>query len=241
VDIIMNQITRDQIELLIELQKKEVEADKIQFELDKQPAKLAQKTSVLKKFAEDIEMKIAALDDLKKGYRSFDDIIADNQARIEKREEQLRAIKTNKEYQAILKEIEEIKKASSRIEDETIECLDKIDAAEKAVEEHKKNYAIEEENINQQKADLEFEADGQRKLLDGLLSEKSALSIKINPELMKQYNFIKSQARGIAIVEVKESICQGCNMNIPPQMYNELHRENELRFCPHCHRMLYVL
>ncbi|MGB9498293.1 MAG: zinc ribbon domain-containing protein [Dissulfuribacterales bacterium] len=237
----MKQITRDQIELLIELQKKEVEADRIQYELDKQPAKLAQITLVLKKFEEEIEKQTAALEDLKKEYRSFDDVIADNQARIKKREEQLRAITTNKEYQAILKEIAEIKKTNSRIEDETIECLDKIDAAEKAVKEHEKNYAIEKENINQQKTDLELEADAQRKLLDGLLSEKSILVEQIDPELMKQYIFIKSQARGIAIVEVKEAVCLGCNMNIPPQMYNELHRENELRICPHCHRMLYVI
>ncbi len=237
----MKQITRDQIELLIELQKKEVEAEAIQSELDKQPAKLAQITLVLKKFEEEIEKQTAALEDLQKGYRSFDDVIADNQARIKKREEQLRAITTNKEYQAILKEIAEIKKTNSRIEDETIECLDKIDAAEKAVKEHEKNYAIEKENINQQKTDLELEVDAQRKLLDGLLSEKNILVEQIDPELMKQYNFIKSQARGIAIVEVKEAVCLGCNMNIPPQMYNELHRENELRICPHCHRMLYVL
>ncbi len=237
----MKQITRDQIELLIELQKKEIEAETIQYELDKQPAKMAQITSVLKKFEEEIEKQTAALEDLKKGYRSFDDIIADNQARIKKREEQLRAVTTNKEYQAILKEIADIKKINSRIEDETIECLDKIDAAEKAVKEHEKNYAVEEENINQQKTALEIEADGQEKLLEGLLSEKDAISEKIDPELMKQYDFIKSQARGIAIVEVKEAVCQGCNMNIPPQMYNELHRENELRICPHCHRMLYVL
>jgi len=237
----MKQITRDQIELLIELQKKEVEAEAIQYELDKQPAKLAQITLVLKKFEEEIEKQTAALEDLQKGYRSFDDVIADNQARIKKREEQLRAITTNKEYQAILKEIAEIKKTNSRIEDETIECLDKIDAAEKVVKEHEKNYAIEKENINQQKTDLELEVDAQRKLLDGLLSEKNILVEQIDPELMKQYNFIKSQARGIAIVEVKEAVCLGCNMNIPPQMYNELHRENELKICPHCHRMLYVL
>ena len=207
----------------------------------KLPVKLAQMTSVLKEFEEAIEMQTSALNDLKKGYRSFDADIENNQARIKKREEQLRAVTTNKEYQAILREIEEIKKTNSRIEDETLECLDKIDAAEKAVKEQEKKYALEEEDVNQQKTSLEVEADDQRKLLDGLLSERSALAEKIGPELMKQFDFIKSQVRGVAIVEAKDAICHGCNMNIPPQMYNELHRENELRICPHCHRMLYVI
>jgi predicted nucleic acid-binding Zn-ribbon protein len=237
----MKQITRDQIELLVELQQKEIEAARFQTELDQIPAKTDLMTSELKEFEEAIEAQNAALKELKTVYRSFDIQIQENQARIKKREEQLRAVTTNKEYQAILKEIEEIKKADSRIEDETIECLDKIDAAAKEVKEKEVTYSEEKEVVNQKIAELEAEAEKQRKILKKLLSKNKTLSGKIDPELMKQFVFIKSQARGIAIVEVKEAICQGCNMNIPPQMYNELHKEDELRNCPHCHRMIYII
>jgi len=237
----MNKITRDQIELLIELQEKEADAAKVQSELDGLPVKIAQIASGLKGFEETISIKKERLAELKKVYRSYDADIQANQARISKREEQLRSVTTNKEYQAILKEIEEIKKASSRIEDETIECLDKIDAAENEVAEKEKEYLVEEKDVNQQKSVLEADADSERRSLDELLAQRDAVSAKIDPELIKQYEFIKSQARGIAIVQVKDCICLGCNMNIPPQMYNELHRENELRTCPHCHRMLYVI
>jgi predicted nucleic acid-binding Zn-ribbon protein len=237
----MKQITRDQIELLVELQQKEIEAARFQTELDKIPAKTDLMTSDLKEFEEAIEAQTTALKELKTVYRSFDIQIQENQARIKKREEQLRAVTTNKEYQAILKEIEEIKKADSRIEDETIECLDEIDAAAKEVKEKEVTYSEEKDVVNQKIAELEAEAEKQRKILNKLLSKNKTLSGKIDPELMKQFVFIKSQARGIAIVEVKEAICQGCNMNIPPQMYNELHKEDELRSCPHCHRMIYII
>ena len=237
----MNKITRDQIELLIELQEKESDAAKVQSELDGLPARILQIASGLKEFEETINIKKESLAELNKVYRSYDAEIQANQARISKREEQLRSVTTNKEYQAILKEIGEIKKASSRIEDDTIECLDKIDAAENEVAEIEKEYLAEEKDVNQQKSVLEAEADSERRTLDALLAKRDEVLAKIDPELIKQYEFIKSQARGIAIVQVKDCICLGCNMNIPPQMYNELHRENELRTCPHCHRMLYVI
>jgi len=237
----MDKINRDQIELLIELQKKELVAAKIKLELDTFPEKTGALSAGLQEFEKAILNQKEILADLKKDYKSNDADILTNQERIKKREGQLRAIKTNKEYQAILKEIDEIKKTNSRIEDETIEFLDKIDSAETEVKEKEDLYEVEEESINQQISELEAEAKTEKRSLDTLMAERNEIAQKIEPELIKQYDFIKSQARNIAIVEVKNSICLGCNMNIPPQMYNELHKGNVLRSCPHCHRMLYVL
>lgn len=237
----MKKITRDQIELLIELQEQEAAVAKIQSEIDGLPVKIEQIVSGLKEFEEKILIKKESLSELKKLYRSYDAEIQANQARVKKREEQLRLVTTNKEYQAILKEIDEIKKNSSRIEDETIECLDKIDSAENDVKEKEAEYLTEETEINQQKSVFEVDADSGRRSLGKLLAQRDEILTKIEPELIKQYEFVNSFARGIAIVQVKDCICMGCNMNIPPQMYNELHRENELKTCPHCHRMLYVI
>jgi len=237
----MRKIPREQIELLIELQVKETAASKIQLVLDALPVKIAEIASVLNTFEAAIEAQKEHLAELKKLYRSFDADVRTNQERIKKREEQLRSVTTNKEYQAILKEIDEIKKASSRIEDETLACLEKIDAAESEVKEKEKEYAVEAEVVARQTADLETKSREQQQSLDELLSERNSLAEKIESSLIKDYEFIKPKARGIAIVEVKECICSGCHMNIPPQMYNELHRGDELRTCPHCHRMLYVI
>ena len=237
----MTKIPKEQIALLIELQVKESAAAKIQSSLNALPVKISEIAVVLNTFEAAIEAQKEHLADLKKTYRSFDTDIRANHERVKKREEQLRSCTTNKEYQAILKEIEEIKKASSRMEDDTIACLEKIDAADKAVKEKEREYTDEAEAVARQTAELEAAANMQRQSLDEILSVRDSLVEKIQPPLFKDYEFIKSQARGIAIVEVKECICSGCHMNIPPQMYNELHRGDELRMCPHCHRMLYVI
>jgi len=50
---------------------------------------------------------------------------------------------------------------------------------------------------------------------------------------------IKARRNGIAIVAVSRGICSGCHMNIPPQLYNELQRSEQILCCPNCNRILY--
>lgn len=240
-DAMSDKISREQIELLIALQEKERAAVKVQAVLDELPGRMEEVETVLKEIEAAINEKKEHLAELKKVYRTHDAEIQTNQGRIQKREEQLRSVKTNKEYQAILKEIAEIKKASSRMEDETLTCMDQMDAVEKEIREQEEVLAAEVEEVARQKRLIEADADTERRSLDELVADQTVIAQKIDPQLIDQYEMIKSHSRGIAIVQVKESVCMGCHMNIPPQMYNELHRENEIKICPHCHRLLYVI
>lgn len=234
----MGKVPEGQISLLIELQECETNAAKRRAALDALPARIAEIAEGLKPFETAIAEQKERVLELKKVYRANDADIRANHERVKKREVQLRLVKTNKEYQAILKEIEEIKKIISRLEDETIVFLDQMDAAEKAIAEKERDHAVEAEAAARRTADLETEAGEHRAALEGLLLEREDLARRIDQSLFREYEFAKS--RGVGIVAVRDAICSGCNMNIPPQMYNELHRENELRNCPHCRRMIYV-
>jgi uncharacterized protein len=237
----MEKVSRDQIELLAELQEKELEASKIESVLKKVPGKIEEMTMSLRKFETAIEAQKEVLSNFKKSYRSLEMDVQSHQSRIKKREEQLRAVKTNKEYQAILMEMEEIKQVISKIEDETLACLDQMDVSENEVQAKLNDYKIEKESIDISRAELEQEAEAEKKKLDEIVSERDRISKLINPQLLSHYQFVKSIAGKLAIVEVRNAVCLGCNMNIPHQMYNELHRGNELRNCPHCQRLIYVI
>jgi hypothetical protein len=63
----------------------------------------------------------------------------------------------------------------------------------------------------------------------------------VDTEILKTYNRVKLRVGAIGIVPVNNAVCNGCHLTIPPQMYNELHRQDSLKFCPHCHRMIYWL
>ena len=66
--------------------------------------------------------------------------------------------------------------------------------------------------------------------------DKAATGIR--PDVLKRYGAIRMR-RGLAVTTVRNGTCQGCNMNVPPQLYNTLQRGNTLETCPYCHRIVY--
>ena len=81
-----------------------------------------------------------------------------------------------------------------------------------------------------------------------LEAEKELLPLKeartkivdaIDDDMYKQYVDLFESYGGIAVAEVKEEICQGCNMNIPPQLFVEIKKNEEIFQCPQCRRILY--
>lgn len=237
----MLSISKPQLELLIELQENEREAGRVQAEIDAMPDKMAALESGLQAWTREIETRKAHVDALKKDYRAYEGELETNQARIKKRQVQLNSVKTNREYQGMLKEIDDIRAASSRIEDASLQCLDDLESAEKQLEEKNRAFAAEKERIDAEKQQLAEQTQQMRQQMQHLQEKAAELAAGLDSDLVAQYRQVKQRCAGIGLVPVENAVCKGCHLNVPPQLYNELHRGNELRMCPHCHRLIYVL
>lgn len=234
----MNDI-REQIRVLVEVQDVEVEinkADRQVQSLENEADKLAQAVG---EYEDRVAQEKAALDDLKKKYRELESESKINAEQIVKSNEKLRSVKTNKEYQSILKEIEDIRKKNSAIEDRMLEQLDAIESAEKSVREKQSELADFLKECEEKKEALVAKAQRERKSWKTLNEKKSQVSAKVDPQWIAVLDDVKKKVRGLAVVPVQQSICMGCHMNIPPQLFNELQRFDEIRYCPHCHRIIY--
>ena len=237
----MASITKEELELLIQLQDAELEAGKISAQLDQLPVRLQALEDELGKAYDTVREKKDNLEALKKDYRKLEAEFEAGQAKIQKRKNQLNSVKSNKDYQALLKEIEDIRIAGSRMEDEMLGLLDSIDAAEAEVAEAERLHLDQKAVVGEKKRELEESGASRRERLAELREAASIVSEMLDPKLKKRYCTIRDQSGGLAIVSVEDAVCRGCHLNIPPQMYNELHKGNELRYCPHCYRMIYVL
>ena len=125
---------RDQIHKLIRLQSLETEIRNIRLVLDQVEERTGRLDAQLKEFADAVESGKGLLQELNKGYRALESELQKSQGRIDKSQEKLRAVKTNKEYQAGLKEIEDLRAIGSKIEDEMIAGLDRDRAGERDAE-----------------------------------------------------------------------------------------------------------
>ncbi|MBW2226936.1 MAG: hypothetical protein JRG99_06420 [Deltaproteobacteria bacterium] len=232
---------REQIEDLVKLQQIETETVRIKSALNDVSKMLDDLDSGVKIFEQTIETQERIINELKKQYRDHESDIQLNLEKEQKIQAKLRSVKNNKEYQALLKEIEDVRGKNSEIEDQMIDFLDRMDITEKIITTKKDEYINIFEDAKSEKESIKQNAEARKKRLAELDMEGAEVSRLIDPELLKRYLIIKEQSPGgLAVVLVKDAVCHGCNVNIPPQLYNELFRCDSLRFCPNCQRIIYI-
>lgn len=230
---------KKQIEILVNLQRIEIEKKQIQLKLEDVSTKIEALENRVTESENLLESESLRLDDFKKKYRQFESDVQMNLAQIQKSNEKLRSVKTNKEYQSMLKEIDEIKKKNSLLEDEMIACLDQMDGVEQDINTKSKALTDFKDQVASEKASILSDTEQSRERLAQLETEQEAVSQKVDPDLMQKYVAVKAMVRNTALAAVKNAVCQGCNLNIPPQLFNELQRFENLTFCPHCQRIIY--
>jgi len=235
----MSQTIKEQIMFLKQLQGIETHTFHIAKKLKDIPAKLEEFDRRICEFEQDINKETETIDELKKQYRGHESDLKANLSKIKRSNEKLGSVKNNKEYQAILKEIDDIKVKNSEIEDNMLSCLDLIEETEKRIKSRKRDLAVFAREVEEEKEKVFAESlAGEQKLLE-LEEEKKHLMEKIDPEYFTKYNMVRDVVGLMAISQVKDAICLGCHVSIPPQRYNELQRFECLQYCPYCHRIIY--
>ena len=232
---------REQIEDLVKLQQIETETVRIKSALNDVSKMLDDLDSGVKIFEQTIEEQERIINELKKQYRDHESDIQLNLEKEQKIQAKLRSVKNNKEYQALLKEIEDVRGKNSEIEDEMIDFLDRMDITEKIITTKKDEYINIFEDAKSEKESIKQNTEAKKKRLGELEMKSAEVFGLVDPELLKRYLNIKEQDPGeLAVVPVKDAVCYGCNVNLPPQLYNELFRCDSLRFCPNCQRIIYI-
>lgn len=234
----MGPITVEQLSFLVRLQSIEIESRGIQARLVGISGKIEALDAELREFEQAISGSESGMAEGKKKYRGFESDLEMNLGRIQKSNEKLRAVKTNKEYQSMLKEIDEIKQLNSRIEDEMIAHLEETDSAERFLSQKKAEYGRVKGQIQEDKENIRRMSEENRTRLELIEAEWKETAERVDPGLLKTYHTVRGKT-GTAIAAVQNLVCQGCHLNIPPQMYNELQRLDNLKFCPHCQRIIY--
>ena len=236
----MPSLTQEQIATLVKLQEIEIEISSIKKQLNTVDQRIEGVDKKLMDFNHTIEEQKSLINELNEKYRSYESDLQMHLDSIKKSEAKLTSVKTNKEYQSSLKEIDDLKSMNSKLEDDMIEFLDRIEEAENLLKAKTAEFSELESQLKTEKKIIQEEAEEGRQRLGNLEAEWETISGNIEAAMLATYNQIKeNHANKIGIVAVKDAVCQGCHMNIPPQMYNELQRGDSLKRCPICERIIY--
>ena len=230
---------KEKISLLIQLQHCDNRIREIVKQKEDKPLKIKQSEDTLRDTEKQIEEERSSLNAFKKERRRIEEEVQELDQKIEKSMIKLSHIKSNKEYTAALKEIDDLKRAKFILEDKIIEVMEKVDTSQQdAAEQDRrlKETRLEVEKIKEQilqeLARLDQELAGLEKRKDSFLEE-------VDPDILRKYLFLSGRKNGSAVAAVVTGVCQSCHLGIPPQKFNELIRGNALMTCPHCNRIIY--
>ena len=221
--------TLQEIDLKIDGQQ--VEKQGLMEKVDQLEARIEESRSAIALKAEDR----ARLEETKATLEGNLVIETENIARSEVR---LKEIKTQKEYQAVSKEIASAKKLKAEIEEQIIQSIAQVESITGEIAEKESQLGELTENIAGQKAELQALIDKIEGEIAADSAAKDAAVQELPASVVRRYTMLREQRRGVAVVEARDGICLGCNMNLPPQVYNSLFRCDDLVTCPHCQRML---
>ncbi len=161
----------------------------------------------------------------------------DNVTRVEAR---LPEIQTQKEYVAVLKEIDVAKKANKDVEEQMQSKQQEVTTLEEDLKEKETELAAIHEKSEARGAELKQLLTESEEVLLKRTQTRESVAEELPVSLLRKYHTLFKRRGGLALALASHGACLGCNMKLPPQQYNRLLQVAEIQTCPHCNRILYV-
>ena len=229
---------REQLKRLEELQTHDARIQELEGSLRAIPLKLAATQNDLARVEGLLGTERQALAETEKYYGEQKGLLTDDEVQVAGAKHKLAQAKNSKEYMAAQREIEQRREGLTSREGEIAKLVGAVDAKKKLLSERSDDVTALKESIAKDAEAAKVRMAEIEAQIVALRAERDKLAGEVNPEVLKRYASIRMR-RGLAVVAVRNGTCQGCNMNIPPQLFNVIQRGQSIETCPSCHRIIY--
>jgi len=179
------------------------------------------------------------LGDNQNARRTIEKEVAVHQGRLSKFRDQLMAVKTNQEYQAVQKEIEFALAEIKAIEDKILERMLEADELASFVKRAEAELAAEQKAIDADRRAMGAELADLKATLERLAAERKTIVAALGPQTLATFELIAARRNGVAMAEARDGICTICHVRLRPQVFNTVLRNDHITQCDSCQRILY--
>jgi uncharacterized protein len=228
-----------EIEKLVHLQSAESRLRRVEAEAADVPKQRAQGDERLAEERARLEDARQALATSQKTRRQLESELQDQETKRSRYKSQLMEVKTNKEYTAMLHEIEVVEREIRAREDRVLEEMERaeslqavVKAEEVALKEAAERHRAESQALDHRAAQLAQEA-------KRLSSERDAVAVTLAEASLDLFRRV-AKLRGVALAEAtRDETCGMCHVKLPPQMSLDARKNEAILQCPACQRVLY--
>ncbi|MBI3607449.1 MAG: hypothetical protein HY207_05750 [Nitrospirae bacterium] len=179
------------------------------------------------------------LDALNRDRRAKEQDLKEREERIDKLKTRSADLKTNKEYQTHLFEIELAQQEKGTVEERLLELMDRAEALQHTVREREAQIAARRSGYEAERARLQNEQNAMDAEAERLASESNTLADRLSPANHQSYEHLKATRKGVAVAALKNGTCQGCRLSLQPQLVADIRKNEKILACTYCHRILY--
>jgi hypothetical protein len=226
------------LEKLVQLQRAESRLRQLHAGLDDLPRKRSALEQELAAERSRLDAARAALDQCQKARRQHEGELQALESKRAKYKGQLMEVKTNKEYTAVLHEIEGVEREISACEDQILAELERSEALTGDVRREEQAFKQAEVAGKERLATLEGEERTLRAQLAEQQRERDGVAGTLPSQPLELFQRV-ARARGVAVSEARESMCTQCHVRLRPQMMVDVKRNDGIVQCPSCSRILF--
>ena len=229
----------EQIRQLVELQKVDDAIHEVRQELDRAPGDLE---ALEQRFAAVETQRNYVLDKLthlQEQQKRLSLEIDDDAARIKKSKNKLTLVGNTREYHAVLREMDSMEKVNRSREEEKMTLLDEVQSQNDALAELDVTYNALKAELEDKRSNLDARLQKAQASLVQLDAKRANVGTAIPHPVFLRYEFIRERLDHPVIVAVREGVCTGCHIAVPPQTFIELQRGQQILSCPNCQRLIF--
>jgi uncharacterized protein len=224
---------------LIRLQQLETAADEARRKVADHPARtqaLDARLQTARDIVAGMKTRLAAAAEKRRGEEKD---VASVQARLAKYKDQLLEVKTNREYTAMLHEIEAAQNDIRAREDRILEIMMEADELNAGIKKSEAELKVAEKEIASERAVLDTEMGGLQAEIDKTTAEREKLVAEIDRRVLSIFEVTAKGRKGVAVAEAKDGLCTICHVRLRPQVFNEVRKNESIIQCDSCRRILY--
>lgn len=230
----------EQFNVLERIQELDLRIDSLRKEKSSQPSALKALDEAVAKAEAAANARKQDLDGTEKAFRQARAGLELNRDRLARSNQRLEGIQNAHEFEAVTREIEQLNRESKELEEKAAKAESDLAAAKAGLD----ALAAKADEAKAAKSSHASKLAGDSGKLDTeiaqLLSQRAAMTPSVEPRTIAAYDRVRAARGGLGVVPAEGGRCKGCNMAVPPQLFNEIRKMTAVHTCPSCHRLLFA-
>lgn len=231
-------MANEKIELLLKLQGVDYQLGELERSKDYLPEMIENLQGAIDQSETELEQLRDTLEATRLESRQLELRVKERNADLDRLQKQMVAIKTNKEYDALSREMDHLRSDIGSAEEGILMALERVDELGQEIE-GKTTHCEETKSTNgSQLATIKVEMDSVGEKIRIKEDERRNVLVRLDANTVETYERVRRGKGGVAVVSLRNRACAGCYKTLPPQLVQEIRRGERLITCDSCGRIL---